>query len=268
MQTSHPFFSVLFLLALVAPTGCQSERQRPATTGLECGAEGTHTVLIEGTCYCEAGHVLASGGDRCEPDPVTADAATGADAGAVTADAAIEPDAGPPPEGTLRGVGTSVSTCAEGCAAVGFPCAATCEGTAGRASYGYYDWDYGWYRSVHSEDLASCDATWASSYDHTDGESYELGEVYCCCEIPDVSQVAGVEGETCEQTCAARGFEGCASFHEWPGEDTAGGTLAAYERPSTGSVTYIVMGCDATPPAEDRIAGATRYLRSWECACY
>lgn len=259
--------TLLLLTVLVLAAGCGSERMR-AAEGPTCGEDGTHTVLIDGTCYCEAGHVLAPSGDRCVPETTGADAAMEADAGAEERVDAGPPDAGPPPEGTLRGVGTSHATCAEGCAAIGFSCTGTCEGTVGRASYGYYDWDYGWYRSVHSEDLASCDATWADTYDHTDGETYELGEVYCCCDIPEVSVVSGADGETCEETCASRGFEGCASFHEWPSEDTSGGTLATYERPETGSVTYIVMGCGATPPEEDYIAGATRYLRDWDCACY
>lgn len=269
MSLSSRVIPLLIPAVSLLALGCQNERERPTAPGTECGADGTNTVVVDGACYCRAGYVLAAGGDRCVlPDGPAGDAAVAADAGPLVGDDAGAADAGPPPEGTLRGVGTSVSTCAEGCAAIGFSCTGTCEGTAGRASYGYYDWDYGWYRSVHSEDLASCDATWADTHDHTDGETYELGEVYCCCDIPEVSEIGGVDGETCEETCAARGFEGCASFHEWPGEDTAGGTLATYERAATGSVTYIVMGCGATPPEEDYIAGATRTLRDWRCACY
>jgi len=201
--------------------------------------------------------------------------APGADAGApdapmVLGDDAAAPDA-PAPEvpGTLRGVGTSQPSCAAGCAAIGFPCVTTCEGRAGRASYGYYDWDYGWYRETTSADLASCDDAAAPTQRDAEGMTRDLGEVYCCCAIPEVTVVTAPASNdrACRDVCTDRGLGACAEFHEWPGEDYAGGTLATYERPETGSVTYVVMGCDAIPPATDYIAGATRYLRDYDCAC-
>jgi hypothetical protein len=186
--------------------------------------------------------------------------------GAVLDDGSMA-DTAPPIEGTMREV--DAMDCASGCASLGFPCATSCESGAGFASYGYYDWDYGWYVGVHQEDLAACDAVPAPTYSEA-GETYELGRLVCCCEIPETTVVRARPGDdrTCDTVCADAGHDACADFHEWPSEDTNGGTIATYERPETGSVTYVVMGCGANPPATRRIAGADRYLRDYRCACF
>jgi hypothetical protein len=262
IRAHAPLLLLLWLLLVVANTAC--DRSQPA--GPSCGAPGTNTVLREGGCYCLAGHVLNDTGTGCVPEMPPVDT----DGGVVALD-----DGGPPPEvdaghvmGTLREVDTSDGTCGAGCAAVGFPCATSCDEGAGFASYGYYDWDYGWYRGVHQENLASCETTPASSW--SDGsETYELGRLVCCCEIPEVTVVAARTSDTrtCDTICTDEGFAGCAGFAEWPNEDTTGGTLATYYRPETGSVTDVVMGCAANPPLTSDIAGAVRQLRDYRCAC-
>ena len=171
-------------------------------------------------------------------------------------------------EGTLREVDAPDGHCASGCADLGFPCTTICDGTAGFASYGYYDWDIGLYRSVHQEDFATCDdvpaATWSEG-----GETYEMGRQVCCCEVPAVDIVSARSGDdrTCTQICIDAGHTACADFHDWPSEDTNGGTRATYYRAATGSVTDVIMGCEANPPLTRRIAGAERTLRDYRCAC-
>lgn len=263
-----------FVLALVAcalAAGCIGRRDEPADTpmrgGFECGAAGTNTVLIDGTCFCLEGHVIAASGDRCVPaDEVPLD-----DGGTVDPVDAGTPDGGDALRpGTLRGVGTSHGTCAAGCASIGFSCTTTCEPGAGRASYGYYDWDYGWYRETTSVDLATCDARPDATRTDPAGEVRELGEVYCCCDIPETTTITAprTNDQTCTAVCASAGYAGCADFAEWSGEEANGGALAAYERPETGSITYVVYGCEAVPRREANIAGATRYLSYYDCACY
>jgi hypothetical protein len=257
----------LFSVALIA-SGCGLEPRTVA--GPLCGDEGTHTVPTADGCRCEVGYRPNATRDACvieetdvTPDAVVADG--GLDDGAVEDTAPA--DTAPPIEGTMREV--DAMDCASGCANLGFPCATTCESGAGFASYGYYDWDYGWYVGVHQEDLSVCDAVPADSYSEA-GETYELGRLVCCCEIPESHVVSSSPGDTrtCDSICADAGYDACAEFHEWPGEDVSGGTLATYERPETGSVTYVVMGCAADPPATRRIAGAERYLRDYRCACF
>ncbi len=140
---------------------------------------------------------------------------------------------------------------------------------AGWVSYGYYDWDYGWYRSVHDEPFATCTEGAPYTEYREAGETYELGSMHCCCEIPEVTRRSGnvASPMTCDDICAAHGMA-CANFHEWPNEDASGGILATYYRAATGSVTDVVMGCGAIPPPTRRIANAERTLRNYSCACY
>jgi serine/threonine protein kinase len=70
------------------------------------------------------------------------------------------------------------------------------------------------------------------------------------------------------ELCAGKGHAGCADFHQWQSTDGSGGELARYDRAETGSVTYVVMGCAAVPPPTKYIAGATRQLGAYTCACY
>ena len=252
---------------LLLGAGCQSRDRTGPGEGATCGAPGTNTVMLEDGCYCVVGHVLNASGDACVPEDGPAPVAPD---GGVTPDAGPpETDAGPMGVGTVREVDTSDGNCAAGCAAVGFPCTTTCEEGAGWASYGYYDWDYGWYRSVHTSDLASCEAVPAPSYSEA-GTEYELGKLVCCCEIPEVTVVRAAPGEsrTCTEICVDEGHGDCAEFQDWANEDAHGGTLATYYRAATGSVTDVVMGCGAIPPATRHIAGADRTLRDFRCACY
>ena len=273
MNTENTWGARLYLFGIAFMLGCGAQE----LSHLGCRCEGD---VPEGRLNIACGQsqcVAGIAGYRCVGENtavVNAHACRIDDAGVSRIDAdkprkedAGEPDAGLPP-GMLRGVGTSHATCAEGCTSIGFSCVPTCEDSAGLLSYGYYDWDYGLYRAVHTESLEHCDATPSETYDHSDGETYELSKVFCCCDIPEVSIVNGVVGETCAQTCMSRGHSDCAEFHEWPGEEANGGTLVTYSRPETGSTTKVVMGCEATPPAERRIAGALRYLSYWSCACY
>lgn len=265
-QPSTPVVFLVTLLIGFAAAGCD-DRAHGDPAGGACGAPGTNTVMLADGCYCLAGFVLNEAATGCVPEspaPTTDAGGSEADGGV-----AVMPDAGPTPvPGTLREVDTSDGTCAAGCAAVGFPCATSCEEGAGFASYGYYDWDYGWYRGVHQENLAACGVTPDASW--SDGsETYELGRLVCCCEIPEVHVVSAraMDTRTCDTICAESGYATCAEFAEWPNEDAHGGTLATYYRPETGSVTDVVMGCGANPPATDYIAGATRQLDGYRCGC-
>jgi hypothetical protein len=221
--------------------------------------------MLESGCFCIADHELAPTGDRCVPIGGAADGGVDVDAGSVDGGH----DAGPLAPGTIREVPRSSADCAMACAELGFPCTTTCEEGAGWASYGYYDWDYGWYRSVHQESLATCvDGAPFSEWTEA-GETYELGAMYCCCEIPEVTTRPGSAAapRTCDDICADDGLA-CAGFHEWPSDEGVGGLIATYYRAATGSVTYIVMGCGAIPSATRRIANAERTLRDYRCACY
>lgn len=261
---SRIFVSSLLLAFLVS--GCR-ERDR-GMDGPACGDPGTHTVVVPPDgCVCEAGYVPNATGSACvlaaTPDAMTPD--TMGDAGAPDA----TPDAPPPPPpGTLREAAEEGIDCAAGCAAIGFPCTTTCDATAGFASYGYYDWDFGLYRTVHQQDLLACDDVPAPTHSE-EGETYEIGRQVCCCALPEITTVSSLPADdrTCTQICADAGHGACADYHDWPNESANGGTLASYYRPATGSIAHVVMGCEANPPPMRRIAGADRELRDYRCAC-
>src|SRR5688500_12251225 len=92
------------------------------------------------------------------PDPADPGAPDAAEVLAEV-DAAPPDAAGPPTVPQETSIETDVQSCTAACAQLGVGCAANCEegATAGRANYGYFDWDFGFTRIVESVVFARCD---------------------------------------------------------------------------------------------------------------
>lgn len=160
------------------------------------------------------------------------------------------------------------ATCAAACQAKAASCSAACVDVgAGKASYGYYDWNYGLTKVVTSVKLPDCNQTPDKKTTHQ-GKEYELAYWYCCCEMPVVTTVPGDMSnlQSCSATCAAKG-KTCYPHHKWSSGKT-GGIKMWYQRQSTGGSAYLYGACDGAPKPQVKYAGAMRDLMSYTCACY
>lgn len=217
----------------------------------------------------------ACGVDDAEP-PGSDAAAVSPDAGPnVTPDARPDGVVAPDTKPAFQTRPTTVkcdddkhATCAAACQAKGASCSSACAGIgAGKASYGYYDWTYGWTKVVTSIKLPDCGQTPDKKTTHQ-GKEYQLAYWYCCCEMPVVTTVKGDMSnlQSCNAICAAAG-KTCYPHHKWSSGKT-GGMKMWYQRQSTGGSAYLYGGCSGAPKPRVTYAGAERDLMSYTCACY
>jgi hypothetical protein len=213
-----------------------------------------------------------------DPGPGPGPSEEGPDAGAAPSFDAAPPDATPEPPTVPQetSIDWEAASCAAACDTLGVGCAANCEedaAAAGRANYGYFDWDFGFTRIVESVVYASCSEPVAAEVT-VDGEAYGRASLACCCQIPIVTRVAGNPGaaSSCTEVCADAGYAGCGDFFDWQNGGSnglaLGGQQSDYYRAATGSHSYWIATCASVPSPTHVSGSVVTTLDGFDCACY